>query len=80
MEQEKIFNDISNLPPEGKRQVVDFIAFLKMRYKRPQRAKQIKRTNLSNEPFIGIWKDRKDMEDSGKWVRNIRETEWSGKG
>ena len=32
MEQEKIFDDISNLPPEAQRQVVDFIAFLRTRY------------------------------------------------
>lgn len=76
MEQEKIFNDISNLPPEAQRQVVEFIAFLKTRYKRPREEKQTRRTNLVNEPFIGIWKDREDMKDSGRWLRNIRRTEW----
>ena len=34
MEQEKIINEISNLPPDAQRQVVDFIAFLKTRYRR----------------------------------------------
>jgi hypothetical protein len=27
-------------------------------------------------PFFGLWKDRKDMEDSTEWVRNLRRTEW----
>ncbi len=40
MEQEKIFDDISNLPPEAQRQVVDFIAFLRTRYKRSEQEKQ----------------------------------------
>jgi hypothetical protein len=29
--------------------------------------------NLANEPFIGMWKDRKDMEDSNQWLRQLRQ-------
>jgi len=76
MEPEKIYNDISNLPPEAQRQVADFISFLKTRYKKPQ--KTASRNNISNDPFIGIWKDRDDMKDSSKWVRNLRASEWGG--
>ena len=79
MEQEKIFNDISNLPPEAQRQVVDFIAFLRTRYKRSDAEKQAKRIDLVNEPFIGIWKDRENMNNSSTWLRNIREAEWGTK-
>lgn len=32
--------------------------------------------NLENEPFIGMWKDRKDMEDSNQWLRQLRQNEW----
>ena len=76
MEQGKIFDDISNLPPEAQRQVVDFIAFLRTRYKGSEQKKQAKRISLVNEPFIGIWKDREDMNNSSKWLRNVREAEW----
>ena len=72
MERERIFDDISNLPQEAQRQVADFISFLKARYKQLQSDKTVKRDNILNEPFIGIWKDRDDMKDSGKWLRNIR--------
>jgi len=78
MEQEKIVNDISSLPPGAQRQVVDFIDFLKTRYNRSRAKKQFKRTYLVNESFIGIWKDREDMKDNDKWLRNIRKTEWGG--
>ncbi len=78
MEQEKIFNDISNLPPEAQQQIADFVAFLRARYKRPLKRKQTRRTDLVNESFIGIWKDREDMKDSSVWLRNIRETQWGG--
>jgi hypothetical protein len=76
MEQGKIINDISSLPPEAQRQIVEFIAFLKTRYTRHRGKKQLKQTDLVNEPFIGIWKDREDMKDSSTWLRNIRKTEW----
>ncbi len=29
-------------------------------------------SDLSDEPFMGMWRDREDMRDSGAWVRNIR--------
>ena len=77
MQPEKIFDDISNLPPEAQRQVVEFIAFLRSRYKRSDEEKQIRQTNIVNEPFIGIWKDREDMNNSSTWLRNLRESEWS---
>ncbi len=32
---------------------------------------------IKEEPFIGMWSDRKDMENSSKWLKNIREKEWS---
>ena len=79
MEPEEIFNDFSNLPPEAQRQVVDFIAFLRTRYKRTAQEKQTKPSNLVNEPFIGIWKDRKDMNNSSKWLRDVRKAEWGTK-
>ena len=77
MEQEKFLDDISHLPPEAQQLVADFIAFLRTRYKRPDAEKQTKQISLVNEPFIGIWKDREDMNNSGKWLRNVREAEWS---
>jgi hypothetical protein len=79
MEQKKIFDDISNLPPEAQREVVDFIAFLRTRYKRSEQKKQSKQTKLVNEPFIGIWKDRDDMNNSSEWLRIVRKTEWGSK-
>lgn len=80
MEPHKIMNEISSLPPEAQRQVKDFIDFLRHRY-----GKSIKDTprqiqDLKNETFIGIWKDREDMNDSGKWLRNIRKAEWGKPG
>jgi len=35
-----------------------------------------KRTKLASEPFVGMWRNRKDLQDSRAWVRGVREREW----
>lgn len=32
--------------------------------------------NFANEPFVGMWKNRTDLADSGEWVRQLRQSEW----
>ncbi|NEP45331.1 MAG: hypothetical protein F6K35_41385 [Okeania sp. SIO2H7] len=34
-------------------------------------------TPLKEEPFIGMWSERKDLEDSSQWVKFLRKKEWS---
>jgi Protein of unknown function (DUF2281) len=78
MEQDRIINELANLPPEAQRQVFDFIAFLKTRYKRVS-AEKSNVADWSNEPFVGIWKGRGDMNDSVSWVRQTRRAQWGVK-
>jgi hypothetical protein len=78
MKQQNINTDISALPPEAQRQVVDFINFLKKRYVKIRPRKKTTRDKITSEPFIGIWEGRTDMRDSSKWVRSARESEWGG--
>jgi len=75
MEMTGIAQEITSLPLETQRQVIDFVAFLKTRYITWQmvKAKQIR---LVDEPFIGMWRERKDMQDSTTWVQNLRHCEW----
>ena len=74
----RILREIETLPPEAQKQVSDFVAFLKARYGVTLR-KKTKRGKLENEPFFGMWKDREDMRDSTKWVRELRQREWGSK-
>ncbi len=74
--QKTVWDDFVNLPPEAQRQVQDFIAFLQFRYAQKPLRKTLRRTKLANEQFIGIWRDRKDLQDSSRWVRNTRQREW----
>ncbi len=75
MEPDEIYDEIASLPPEAQQQVANFISFLKKQYKKTQKMALL--NDVINDPFIGIWKDRKDMKDSSKWLRNIRKSEWS---
>jgi hypothetical protein len=76
MEATNLIRDIGSLPPEAQKQVSDFVAFLKTRYPVGKSDRKAKRTKLADEPFIGMWRDREDMQDSSAWVRRLRESEW----
>ena len=32
---------------------------------------------LRDESYVGMWRDREDMVDSTKWVRQTRKREWN---
>ncbi len=76
MTHEEILREFAALPPEGQRQVVDFIAFLQQRYTRSDRIKESSAADLAEDGFIGIWRDREEIGDSSEWVRQTREREW----
>lgn len=80
MSNEDILTRFNSLPPEGQRQVTDFIASLQERYARPQSIEEPASLELIQEGFIGIWQDREDMRDSSEWVRSSREREWVKQG
>ena len=75
MTNEEIIREFAALPPEARREAESFIAFLRQRYG----AKNDKKANgdLLKENFVGMWKDRQDMQDSSAFVRQLRETEWT---
>jgi hypothetical protein len=77
MQQDELWREIELLPPEAKREVIDFVTFLRKRYKPVCNAK-LKKGSLADEPFIGMWRDRDDMMESSAWVRDIRKREWEG--
>lgn len=76
MNRKTAWQDFVNLPPEAQRQVMDFIAFLQQRYASSRSRKSVKPTKLAKEAFIGMWRNRQDLQDSSTWVRNVRKREW----
>jgi len=79
MKQEELWRQLATLPPEAQQQVIDFIAFLHARYVPSGASQTAKRTTLAREPFIGMWRERKDLQDSHAWVRSVREREWGNR-
>ncbi len=73
---ENIIQELNSLSPELQQEASDFISFLHSRQQKEKSLKPGKNLKLANEPFIGMWKDRKDMQDSSTWVKNIRKKEW----
>ena len=76
MEATSIAQEIASLPPEAQRQVIDFVAFLRSRYPTERIDRKTKAHKLADEPFIGMWRGRKDMQDSTAWVTSLRQREW----
>lgn len=75
MTNEEIIREFSALPSEAKREVVDFIAFLRERYNK--KSKVEKSQNITDESFVGMWKDRENLQDGASFVRELRQNEWS---
>ena len=76
MTHEELLRELALLPPEGQRQVADFISLLREQYAHSQSAEKSPASDLTQDSFIGMWRDREDMQDSSAWVRNLREREW----
>ncbi len=64
------------LPPEAQQQILDFLAFLEQRYRGSQQSLFSSEKPLRSYTFVGLWRDRKDMDDSIQWVRDLRHSEW----
>ena len=76
MDAAKIAREMASLPPEAQKQILDLVVRLKARYHAAPTSKRVKQVKLTKEPFIGMWRDRKDMQDSTAWVRKLRQCQW----
>ncbi|MFQ5612781.1 MAG: hypothetical protein ACE5H9_11675 [Anaerolineae bacterium] len=76
MNREELWSELVALPPEARQQVIDFIAFLRARYAPLTMVDDLERPDLADEAFVGMWRNRQDLEDSRSWVRGVREQEW----
>jgi hypothetical protein len=76
MDAAKIAREMASLPPEAQRQILDLVELLKARYHAAPTSGRTKRVKLTKEPFVGMWRDRKDMQDSTAWVRKLRQCQW----
>ena len=79
MDADQLWKEYNSLPAEAQAQVIDFLAFLRARTSTKTRRKAQPQIDWADEPFVGMWRDRDDMTDGARWVRNLRDHEWSRK-
>ncbi|VXD18815.1 hypothetical protein [Planktothrix paucivesiculata] len=72
---EQLLIDIQELPEEAQEIIADLVAVLKRRYEIEQKP-PINSLQLEDQPFIGMWSDRPETQNSTQWVRNIRQQHW----
>lgn len=73
--------DLSSLPEQAQQEITDFYKFLKTKYR--HRTTSMRKTSgkkesavsdfLTESGFVGMWKDRPEMSDPAKWVKELRE-------
>lgn len=75
MSRDELIGRFESLPPEARRQVIDFIERLSRIYgqAKPEEADS---QEESGQGFIGMWSGREDLADSVGWVRSRRKREW----
>lgn len=79
MSLQETWQQLQVLPPELQREAADFIAFLSEKSsKKPSGSAPNRPGSFTEGSFFGIWRDRPEMEDAAKWVRQLREREWQG--
>lgn len=75
MDQKTLWQQYQSLPDEVQQQVADFLLFLHSKYGSISKEGTIV-LDLAEDPFVGMWQNRSDMNDSRVWVRNLRKGEW----
>lgn len=72
---DQLKQDLQSLPETDQQLVIDFVEILKKRHKPSLPSNTI--LDLENEPFVGMWTDNPEMQDSTAWVRKIRQQHWN---
>jgi uncharacterized UBP type Zn finger protein len=75
MVKKELIKQIKQLPPEVQQEALEFVDFLSKKYS--QKDESSAKKSILDSPFRGMWKNREDMKDSTKWVRNIRKSRFA---
>ena len=70
-------SQIEALPPEAQKLVGEFVKLLNKQYQIAKPSRKPRKKELDLGDFVGMWKDRPEMEDSVAYVRELRRTQWS---
>jgi|AntRauTorcE11898_2_1112593.scaffolds.fasta_scaffold05601_4 hypothetical protein len=78
MSEEELIKQLKKLPFEAQQEAADFVEFLSKKYlQQSDKTDSSKKKSILESSFRGMWKDREDMQDSTKWVRELRKSRFS---
>ncbi|MEX1211602.1 MAG: DUF2281 domain-containing protein [Balneolaceae bacterium] len=78
MSEKELIKQIKKLPSEARQEAADFVEFLTKKYIQQSGERDIsKKQSILDSSFRGMWKDREDLKDSTKWVRELRKSRWA---
>ncbi len=71
--EQAILETLKVLPPEKQQEILEFAESL---VEGVQTEGADAQAGWENDPFVGMWKDREDMQDSVAWVMQLRRQQW----
>jgi len=81
MTNQELLGEFLELPPEAQTEVLRLIAFLKQKHQQEESTSTLPNADLKNDPFMGMWRDRQDLDVRifVKHDRALESTERKGK-
>lgn len=78
MLEKELIKQFKKLPSEAQKEAADFVEFLSKKYlQQSDETDSSTKKSILKSSFRGMWKDRVDMQDSTKWVRELRKSRFS---
>ena len=78
MSEKELIKRIKKLPSEAQQEAAEFVDYLSQKYiQQPIDSSSSKKKSILESSFRGMWKDREEMQDSTKWVRELRKSRWA---
>ncbi|MCH8569044.1 MAG: DUF2281 domain-containing protein [Balneolales bacterium] len=78
MSEKELIKQIRELPAEAQQEAADFVELLTKKYiQRTEATDSSNKKSILENSFRGIWKDCEDLQDSTKWVRELRKSRWA---
>ena len=78
MSEKELIKQIKRLSSEAQQEAADFVEILSKKYlSKPEETDSTKKKSIVENSFRGVWKDRDDLQDSTKWVRELRKSRWA---
>jgi hypothetical protein len=78
MSEKELIKQLKKLPSEAQQEAADFVEFLSKKYlQQSEETDSSKKESILESSFRGMWKNREDMQDSTKWVRELRKSRFS---